>query len=232
VELEYYSASRIKSLSECKKYFYHRYVVRDLKDESSPYADLGTALHSVLEEWRPNPKNDIKGLITEYSKHMSKKDNEWIYNEGRRILLYLDLEKLVRGELVSVELAFEETIQGYPLVGIIDKVERLDDGTFLVTDYKSNKKMEPEDYLPQLAVYDLAMEHLYPGSKRIMALYYLRHNKEFKFSFTEETRTRILKSFEKAKVSVAQHHDNPMFWEKMPKKGKNCSYCPLKKECW
>ena len=232
MELEYYSASRIKSLSDCKKYFYHRYVKKDLVDESSPYAQLGTALHSVLEVWRPNPTTDMKWMVNEYNKHMSKKDFPWIYSEGRQILLNLQLKKLIRGELVQVELGFEETIQGYPIVGYIDKVERLEDGTLLVTDYKSNKKMETIDYLPQLAVYDLAMEHLYPGSKRIMALHYLRYNKEHQFSFTEETRTRILDSFENAKVSVAEHHDNPMFWEKMPKKGKNCSYCPMKKECW
>ena len=231
MELEYYSASRIKSISDCKKYFYHRYVLKDMKDESNPYAKLGTALHSVLEEWRPEPTADVKTLVASYKKHMDK-DNAWVYSDGRRILMNLNLNKLICGELVGVELAFEETIEGFPIVGVIDKVEKLEDGTLLVTDYKSNQKMETVEYLPQLAVYDLAMEHLYPGSKRIMSLFYLRYNKEFRFSFTEETRKRILKSFESTRVAVFEKHDDPTFWEKMPSKGKNCSYCPLQKECW
>ena len=233
--LSIYSATRLKVMADCKKYFWHRYVANDLKQtDVGPYAQMGSAIHAALEKWRKTPSNNVDSIVAEYNKHMHIDDKEFehLYKEGEDIIRNIDLSKLVVGELVDVEYDFTEVVNGFTIVGIIDKVELVDDKTLIITDYKSNQNINVEDYIPQLAVYDLVMESKYPELERVCSLLYLRHNKEFQFTFEKEHRNSILKSLNTMKVAVNQHHNNEDFWVKKPKRDSACHWCSLSEQCW
>lgn len=234
MELEYLSASRIKTLSDCKKLFYHQYILQAFEDEpDSPFAQLGSALHEVLEEWRPEPsKFTRKDLVDMFADRFPPGPKHFLFKEGRRILWQLHLKRLMPGELLEVEQEFEMEAHGHKLKGVIDKVEKLPDGSLLITDYKSNKDVLPKQYLMQVSIYDLALEELYPGSDRQFELYYLRHNKSVPFKFDSTSRDKTVTILESVENIVAKNYDNKSAWPKLNKQDKVCTFCPLKKECW
>jgi CRISPR/Cas system-associated exonuclease Cas4 (RecB family) len=230
--MEYISASRIKTLTECKKMFYHKYVLEDLVDEDSPFAQLGTAIHKVLEIYRPNPTMPKKSMIGIFHKEFNPPPRyDWLKKDGYRMIWKMDMSKIVLGELLSVELEFEEEIDGVVYRGIIDKVERVDD-EIVVTDYKTNKEAKPEIYYPQLAIYDLVVSKLYPGFKRRHELLYLRHNKSIPIVFPEQQILETKEVTQNVNSFVLENANDPSAWPRLDKKEKCCAYCPLAKSCW
>jgi RecB family exonuclease len=228
----YHSASRIKLLEDCNLAFFHKYILKDMPyEESGPYAQLGTSLHSALETFRKNP-TDRKDLINHYIKTAEIDKSHYLHKDGIRIIQGLDLKLVVRGKLIECELPFEEVINGHKVKGVIDKVEELANGTLLITDYKSNQTIHSEEYVHQLAIYDVAMERKFPGSERVHELLYLRHNKSVPFKFSNITESKVMAIFESVESKIDNSWDKPENWNKLPKKGKPCGWCSLKEKCW
>lgn len=229
--MEYISASRIKLLLECKKKFYHRYVTGKLEDESGPHAQLGTAIHKVLEIYRENPSLTKQQLIGILNKNFDAKAEQFLFKEGCRMIWKLDPRQIFLGELVGVEKEFEEVIEGIPVRGIIDKIEKVGD-EFVVTDYKTNKKVEPTDYHHQLALYDVVMEKLYPGTQRRYELFYVRHGQSVEMKFSPEQAEQMIGSVTRIMHYVKENAENPAEFPKLPNRAPMCRYCPLQNSCW
>lgn len=227
------SASRIKVLDDCKLLFYRKYIVKDLpEDLGSPFADMGKAVHKALEVYRQNPAITRKELIAIFDADFKPtKSHEFLIKEGRSVLYRLDFNKVVIGELISVEFTFEEKFGNVLIRGVVDKMEYVDD-TIVITDYKTNKEIEPEHYLHQLAIYDLAMERLYPGIKRKFELFYVRHNKVVPFEFLPDYWKKTDIAVTRTIQMITENQDNPSKWPKLKEKKPVCSYCPLIKQCW
>lgn len=228
----YHSASRIKTLNECKKYFHAKYIANSIKEEEdSPYAILGSALHEALELWRKNPTTR-KELIALYDSKFTLGRKHRLYIEGIVICQELNLKDIVRGTLIETEKEFEFEWEGHKIKAVIDKIEQLADGSYLVTDYKSNKEIQAEEYIHQLALYDIAMETYYPNSVRTHELYYLRHSKSVPFRFTEENLVTMKNMLIKTETMINENADNPSAWPKLLKEAPKCKYCALAKTCW
>lgn len=235
MKLQYHSASRIKALSECKHFFYRKYVIKDLlnvPENNSPYALLGKALHKTLEEWRKNPTMDKRFMINVFLNNFPLGKNHFLFKEGYSIICGLELKYIKRGKLVATEFDFETNIDGIVYKGVIDKIEKIDENKLLITDYKSNKTINPEEYIHQLAIYDMALEDKFPGLIREHELYYLRFNKSIPFNFTNKSHEKIKKMFQTIDKYVSEYHDKPEKWPKLATKENICLYCPLNNECW
>jgi ATP-dependent helicase/nuclease subunit B len=228
----YFSASRLKTLSECKKRFYHQYIVKDLPEETSPFAQMGDAIHKVLEVWRKNPEMSRKQLVGMYA-GLFKPDKEWdwLRRQGFHLIWKLDQKRIFLGELVGCEIEFETEINGINFKGIIDKVEKVDD-IYIVTDYKTNKSIEPELYYHQLGVYDIAMEHMYPSTNRRYELFYLRHNKVVPLTFNDGFHEKMHEKIASTYTTIMENAGDVSFWPQLEKRAPACSYCPLSKACW
>lgn len=228
----YHSASRLKTLAECKKYFHAKYIARSIQEEEdSPYAILGSALHEALEEWRKNPTTR-KDLIALYDKKFTLGRKHRLYIEGIVICQELNLKDIVRGTLIETEKEFEFEWEGHKIKAVIDKIEQLEDGTYLVTDYKSNKDINAEEYIHQLALYDVAMEVHYPNSERLYELYYLRHSKSVPFKFSDSNFTTMNDMLTKTENLINENADNLSAWPKLSKEMPKCKYCVLSPTCW
>lgn len=228
----YTSASRLKTLSECKKYFHAKYIAQGIEEEEdSPYAVLGSALHEALEDWRKNPTTR-KDLVALYDSKFTLGRKHRLYIEGIVICQELNLKDIVRGQLVETEKEFEFEWQGHKIKAVIDKIELLEDGSYLITDYKSNKEIKAEEYIHQLALYDIAMETVYPNSARTHELYYLRHSKSVPFKFTEANLVTMHDMLTKTEKLINENADNLSAWPKLPKEAPKCKYCVLSQSCW
>lgn len=227
-----HSASRVKTLNDCQKLFYHKYILQDLLDDDGPYAMLGTALHKVLEIWRPNPTLSRREMVGLFNQHFPLGNKHYLFKEGCSIIYGLETNRLIRGDLVSTEFEFDLTFNGRPVKGIIDKIERTGENKLLVTDYKSNKTIVPEEYIHQLAIYDAALEQKFPGTEREHELYFLRFNKSVPFKFTKESWDKVDTIFASIDNLIVENQDKPGNWAQLPTQTKVCSFCPLKSECW
>lgn len=231
-----WSASRIKTLNTCKRQFYHTYITESIRDEEDgPFAILGTAIHTALEAYRLNPKmpkQSKKGpsIIGEFDKAFTLGRKHFLYMEGIKILQQLDYSKVIVGELIGVEEKFDTEIFGYRVRGMIDKIERVDD-TIVVTDYKTNKSIEPETYITQLAIYDEIIKQRYPNLQRKHELFYVRHNRVLPFQFKEEN-DALRQILETSANIVESCGDDESKWPQLKKKAPLCNYCPLKDTCW
>jgi RecB family exonuclease len=233
--MEYLSASRLKLLSECKKKFYHQYILKDLPYVSSPFAEMGTAAHEALELYRKHyPEMSRKELVQVFkAKFNPDPDFGWLVSQGSRMLYKLDLNKVVLGELVDVEYPFEIDIDGLTVKGVIDKIEYIaETDTLVVTDYKTNKAIEPDKYFTQIAVYDMVMENIFPDSKKEYELFYLRHNKVIPFKFSDGFHKQTQEAAHNVATYVVENENDSGAWTKMEKQDPMCKYCPLAQSCW
>ena len=240
--MKYISASRIKMISECKKQFYHNYIVGDIEIPDNPFSEFGTAMHETLEEFRKDSslsRRDLVGIFC--SKFKPPEEFKWMIKRGCSTIYKLSANRIFLGELVGLEIPFEVDIDGITLRGVIDKVEKVytadKDGCksgekLIITDYKTNMSMKPEKYYPQLAVYDLAAEQLWPGSDREFELFYVCHGKSFPFSFRENFSDQTLTTVKNVVSYIKENQDDSTVWTKMKKKDSLCQYCPLYKTCW
>ena len=205
------SASRIKILDDCKKLFYRKYITKNLpEEETSPFAELGGAVHKVLEIYRENLDMSRRDMVAILNKEFNPSHQfGFLKKQGYQILYKLDLKKVVLGELVAVELDFKDEFGGVTMRGIVDKVE-LVDGTLVITDYKTNKVPEPDQYVHQLAIYDMAMNRIYPDVPKKYELFYVRHNKVYDFSFPDDYPERVERAIENTAKTITENETNSM----------------------
>lgn len=232
MKLDYISASKIKTLQDCKKLFYHTYIAKDLPEtEDGIYAQLGSGLHKVLEVWRHDPSLTRREMVGIFRENFPPGKDHYLFKEACGMIYDLDLKKIKRGDLIATEKEFETEISGVKVKGVIDKLEKVGN-KILVTDYKTNKQIEPAEYIHQLAIYDAIVEQWYPDIEREHELLYLRHNKSVAFTFTDIGRQNLVGILNTVNEMVDKNAENKLAWPKINTKAKQCSYCPFAKECW
>lgn len=170
---KFYSHSRLENFHTCKRQYYYTYVEKK-PQKAGIYGILGTALHSdqedlyegrteklepnhFSEEWKkcelfginfPASKFDIKGNY--------KKDIDTCYQYNKKIES--------EGEFIS-ELGFILKVEEDKyMMGYIDLIELLPDGTANIYDFKTSAMFKDEKLIKagrQLILYALAIEQLY-----------------------------------------------------------------------
>jgi len=237
---EYLSPTQIKTLHTCKKLFYHRYIIRDLPYEETPFAVLGKAVHKALEIYRPkhNQMNKLD-VIREFKKAFSYYEQrnrqnggtfkrDYFVKEGTRILYGLDYNKVVLGELVGVEIEFYKPVFGYPMKGVIDKLEKVGN-TYVVTDYKTDKEQNPKEHIMQMAIYsEYIHQYIDKNAKITTEIFWLRANKITKFEFVPNENKMAKTIVETTAKMVNENHDNEAAWPQLRQKIPVCKYCPLR----
>jgi len=101
------------------------------------------------------------------------------------------IKEFVNGTIITIEERFRViTDTGVVLIGAMDKVERVNNDTVLVTDYKTSKYFESGDELKsdiQLSIYDLVASILFSDYKRIiLSLDYLRGEPVYTYRTLDE----------------------------------------------
>lgn len=167
-----WSISRINNFNQCRRGYYFTYI--DKKDQKpSVYATLGTICHESLEEVYEGKRDtlDKTGFDNQFEMcelfgitfPKSKYDIRGNYKKD--IDMFYKYFKKEEGHYIS-ELGFVLEIDDENIMmGFIDLLEILPDGSVKITDFKTSASFDKPEKLQhsgrQLCIYQLALEQLY-----------------------------------------------------------------------
>lgn len=255
----YYSHSQIATYTTCpRKYKYDKIdgLGKETK-ESSLILILGTAVHAALEflyKQRTNLKTPLYEQVLQiylmtFTKEMQEstttftpEDTETFIQRGKVYLeryrtTYTPFDQAITMAVEqSISIKFENNIS---FSGYIDRLD-VDGDTITIVDYKTSKKVEPDDHdvhMQQLTLYALGIQQQY-GKKfsTIQAkLIYLHLEKELcrtidptALSTVKERYFQHADEIERVKERFEKTQDEELFpailWS-------HCTYCPFQIIC-
>lgn len=179
--INYLSASSIKSYIQCPFKFFLAYILRVHMPSNYP-ADLGSFIHDILENianknidettWKEYAKQKVSSLyeIAKYDKNKSPDDVwtdvDWLMH---KVLDRPDKLNPLKWKILDTEKKFQEELKsGCVIKGFMDLVIEEDKDTLLILDWKSGKHALSQADAhkdPQVLIYRIAAEMLYPGYK-------------------------------------------------------------------
>jgi RecB family exonuclease len=178
------SYSSISTYYECPLKFKLKYI-DGLKEKPKPYFSFGSSLHNTLEfmySYRPPPPS-LDEVLKHYEDkwisegYSSEEEEEGYYLYGKKILT--DFYNLHAQDLkppIAVELKFDIEIDGVPVTGFIDRIDKIEGNSAEIIDYKSGKrafdKSQVEDN-EQLTFYQIAVEESIGIPVKKLTLYHL-----------------------------------------------------------
>lgn len=154
------SPSRVTSFTDCPLAFRLRAIDR-IPEPPSPHATKGTLVHQVLERlvWEhPVADRTPAAAAVELERAWQELTADPLYAEleldgtaaaafradaAKLVDNYFALEDPSTVDAVGVEVSLEADLGGLRLRGIIDRLDRMPDGTLVVVDYKTGRAPSP-----------------------------------------------------------------------------------------
>jgi putative RecB family exonuclease len=205
-----YSHSRLSSYEACPLKYRYAYVDR-VKLEKMPEsieAFMGKRVHEALEKLysdRMISRNDTLDELLEYY------DGEWCNNwsddvqivrseltpenyheTGRRCIAdyYARYAPFNDGRTLKLEEPVYINIDGYKLMGYIDRLTYMGDGRYEIHDYKTSRSLPAQSHLDgdrQLALYQIGVQGMWKDAGRVeLVWHYLVHDREMRSSRSPE----------------------------------------------
>ncbi len=255
IEEKIFSASSVNCYLDCNREYLYTYLLNlSPQTENADKAHFGTAVHAAyeyavnyaiknrtfpskadfikkfentLKELPVSSKLELKRMLVAGAVMLTKeKDGECAYDR----LIMTPIEQLYKSEY---EFYFD--IDGAEFTGKIDRIDKLENGVYIIYDYKTgDRKGEKdiclggayEDYYNQMALYkhflckelncsydDILTVFIFPGAFK----------EPFELKLTKEACENVVEKFRKAILDIKSHK----FEQKLNKK--NCStFCPYK----
>jgi len=188
---------------------------------------------------RKEPRTDFEDLLKIYKREWK---DDWFQSEKIKQDCYKSGEKSLKlffnnfiktrpkikiiQEKPALELAFNLKIGEYSLIGKIDRIDQLKDGTCELIDYKtgdSKSKLRPEDRA-QLLIYQIAAENVLGIKPSKLSYYYLKDGTKVSFlgnqKEKEDQKEKIIENIKKIKKSNF-----------VATPGWQCKYCDFRNIC-
>jgi putative RecB family exonuclease len=236
---EYLSSSRLQRYAQCPRSFEAHYI-DDEPAAFNPATTFGSVLHAALERiYRAIVAERICGRFPE-ERLIEFFEEEWAkaslfdyasFQEGVKILRdYACAHALVDySTILGVEQEFRFPVDEFEVRGFIDRADRIDDETVLITDYKSNRAIftrEDVDQNLQLSVYAMAARVLWPWAKKVrLAFYLLRHGFQMETARSDED----LAAVRKYVVTLGRASEQAI--EYPARLNENCNWCDHRMQC-
>ena len=233
------SYSRIAKYEQCPLAFKFRYVDGH-ESGGNESAVLGKTIHGTLEALlREAIEQEHKGLLSE-ERALTLFKEQWAKGGLSGMEAYQDgvemLRSLVRREgeinhfdIPAVEQEFHLPAGPFVVLGYIDRVDRIDDETIRIIDYKTNRVLfsrEEVDASLQMSIYHAAARRLWPWAKNIrLAFNMLRHGLDMETTRTPEQIEAALAYVEAMGKATETATEFP------PRLNSNCRYCDHKDLC-
>jgi len=241
-----WSATSLKSYLMCKRQYYYKYIkkIKEHNYSIKPQGfELGQIIHNALDELFSNPswKQDINNCIAILNRLIDSK-------VGKNSYLILDTQIYKRKLVKFIENEFERLNSGFDIIateqpfnivhnsiriqGSIDRIDYLNDNSYLVLDYKTSSTLKIDSLKNyeksndfQLEFYYLAVLNQYASNDQIInCAYYDLNSATIKQEVALDEKLILLdKIFE-------QLHTNSVEFNKCEDK-KNCEFCAYKIMC-
>lgn len=135
----------------------------------------------------------------------------------------------------EVALVDDKTGETHILAGIIDRIDKLPDGTYEIIDYKTSKRMPSQEALArdlQLSLYSLGLQkrwpHLAPEHIKL-SLYFLKHGEKLSTAATPETTERTKSHILNTIAEIQEYTRSGKEFEPMP--NALCDWCGFRPMC-
>ncbi|MBI4679073.1 MAG: PD-(D/E)XK nuclease family protein [Elusimicrobia bacterium] len=178
------SHSSISMYTECPKRWWFRYV-EGVPEKPKHYFSFGRSLHSALEFFygvNSPPPPGLEELLRAYKSrwvaegYRDKTQETTYFEEGKSILIAFYHKHCSDFSVpLKVEHSFQTLIEGVPVTGKVDRVDRLPDGRLAVIDYKTGKELAKDRAAddPQLTMYQLGCERDFGALCARLSFYHL-----------------------------------------------------------
>ena len=243
------SPSSMNSYLNCPKEFLFSNIMNiPTQDSDTTRLEYGNAIHSVMEWiYKDNSEYPSLNQILEKFKYeinkrpFSSKTVREIYEKRglENLEKFYPLMVLTKfDKVIKTEVNLYSELDGYKIKGKIDRIDKNDDGTYTIYDYKtgdgSNKNSQireggaHEDYYNQLKFYKLLFELQNPDMKvSKTAILYPETKTIIERVFDEEDMQDI-----KDKIKFVYENIQDLYFEcKNDKSEDNCKYCNYKQMC-
>ena len=162
----------------------------------------------------PESGSDIHEILCYYKDAWNKKmsDDVKVVKEGMTALDYFEQGEKILKDYFELHAPFSEdrtlfetdnfnkekpflekrvdiVIDGYKLMGFVDRIAEKEDGTILIHDYKTSGTLPAVDTLKndrQLALYRIALDEKYPDAPKELVYHYLKFNQDFYIMRSDE----------------------------------------------
>lgn len=244
------SYSALETFNTCPAQYKFQYVER-IKVPKSKEAAFGSLIHEVLKMYHepsrlsPLSEDELLKYFTQKwdpSVYQDSQEEAFAFHQGIDLLKkYYQANQDLTFNIVNLETAFEAPIldgsglsagrqEFNQVTGRIDRIDKLEDGTFEVIDYKTGKKMPPQKIVDnnlQLSVYHLGLVNRWPSfaEKPVkLSFYFVQHGEKLSTTRNsqelEETKDKVLTIINEIKKSSFQPRSNPL-----------CNWCPYQPHC-
>ncbi|MDR1260017.1 MAG: PD-(D/E)XK nuclease family protein [Endomicrobium sp.] len=226
------SYSRINTYLFCP----YKYKLIYLDDFHIPVnADItfGHIIHKTLERFHKNGKQIYDTLFECYDdawKNDGFKDSQQIfeyYSRGKQMLVdYYKSFTNLNAKILYVEKAFYTNIGKYKFIGIIDRIDKCNDGKYEVTDYKTHSKIWSQKKIDQdlqLSFYAYACKNVFDFNVSKMSIYFLSENRKI---YTQRSKDSITNAVNIA-IEIAKNIESEKFCPNILK----CKICDFKLKC-
>lgn len=231
------SHSSISMFNECPQKYKFKYIDK-LPEKPRHFFAFGQSVHSALEYFYgvkalPAPSlDDVLGYYKEHWVSAGYKDpgQEAQYFEDGKGILTAFYHKHIKDYALPffVEYGFNFEVDGVPVTGKVDRVDKLDDGRLSIVDYKTGKKLVGGrvEMDPQLTMYQLAAEQLLGAKVARLSFYHLPSLRE---QVVERHEDALVDGLKKKIVTTAERISSGSF---EPKPMENvCRWCDYKPLC-
>ena len=244
-----FSYSQLATFSTCPLKYKFAFVLKIPTDPNKASLIFGRAIHNTLWDFLKHlERSEQESLFKEeekinlsfaqlkkiYNKHWSgegfasKEESQQYYDNGLNILqnFWNEWSTNPAPEILYLEKSFTFKVSGGVILGKIDRVDRLPDGSLEVIDYKTGnpKKSLETDDKRQLMIYQVFLEEVLGAKVSRLSYYYLEG--PHKVSFTakpaalEKVRQEIIVQIKAIKDGQFPANPSPM-----------CAYCDFNHIC-
>lgn len=239
------SYSSLESYKTCPLKYRFQYVDR-IKEPKSKEQVFGTLIHSVLRyiHTPATVQPSLEEALNVFSQNWEddlypdEREKQAAFSQGVEIIRrYYERNDPNEATVVDLESRFALEIGGqddggHVIAGIIDRIDAKPDGGFEIIDYKTAKKMPPQERVDndlQLSIYLKAFLSRYPEeAKRLdritVSLYYLRHGVKLSSTRTKEQLDSLDEKFLEVIREIEAEKFDPVL-------GPLCDYCGYQKMC-
>jgi len=247
-----FSYSQLNTFKTCPQKYKIIYIDGVRKSHESIEAFVGKRVHEVLE-WLYKNENIKEHYITfdrlcqiydtqwaaAWHQHIyiadASKQSDFYYLIGQQCLsnYYSRYGPKFDQQVVETEVALNFLIGNYHFKGIIDRLDHLESGEWVVHDYKTTKHPKSEAQAKndiQLALYQIAIEQNYSQVNEIcLTWHFLRVGSEIKVIHTRDQLEKLKNKIIHMTDGIIQVLDNENNF--LPKETMLCNWCYLWEEC-
>jgi len=234
------SFSRLARFEQCPAAFKYQYIDGVQTELTAVPLLFGKVVHATLERvFQDVIAEEATGPIDEARAKQIFAD-AWaesglvgaeVYREGLEIVRnFVRSEGVVdHRDVLAVEKDFRLPLGRFSVIGCIDRVNRVDDETIEVVDYKTNRAIftreEVDDSL-QLSLYEVAARRIWPWAKKVrLSFAMLRHGLRMTTSRTPE---QLEAALAYAETLGKMTEESKVFPARL---STNCAYCDHRERC-